>query len=95
MAANAITAVKTGELKIIPDIHEKTWFHWMEGIRDWCISRQLWWGHQIPAYRLEVYLFPFRWPSVTIVKFILSMDIDYFVMAGPISMEFSMCWDRF
>ncbi|KAJ0176412.1 hypothetical protein K1T71_007591 [Dendrolimus kikuchii] len=52
MAADAIAAAKTGELKIIPDVHEKIWFHWMENIRDWCISRQLWWGHRIPAYRV-------------------------------------------
>ncbi|CAK1580629.1 unnamed protein product [Parnassius mnemosyne] len=54
MAAEAIKAVKTGELKIIPDVHEKIWYHWMENIRDWCISRQLWWGHRIPAYRVTL-----------------------------------------
>ncbi|CAH0585470.1 unnamed protein product [Chrysodeixis includens] len=54
MAAEAIKAVKTGELKIIPDVHEKVWYHWMEGIRDWCISRQLWWGHRIPAYKVTL-----------------------------------------
>ncbi|XP_075977591.1 valyl-tRNA synthetase isoform X1 [Anticarsia gemmatalis] len=54
MAADAIKAVKIGELKIIPDVHEKTWYHWMENIRDWCISRQLWWGHRIPAYRVTL-----------------------------------------
>jgi valyl-tRNA synthetase len=52
MAASATEAVKSGELKIIPEIHTKTWYHWMDGIRDWCISRQLWWGHRIPAYRV-------------------------------------------
>lgn len=54
MAANAIKAVDCGELKIIPEMHVKTWHHWMEGIRDWCISRQLWWGHQIPAYFVTI-----------------------------------------
>ncbi|XP_034831804.1 valine--tRNA ligase isoform X1 [Maniola hyperantus] len=54
MATEAVKAVKTGELKIIPAVHEKIWYHWMEGIRDWCISRQLWWGHRIPAYRVTL-----------------------------------------
>ncbi|XP_046401266.1 valine--tRNA ligase isoform X1 [Ischnura elegans] len=54
MAANAKKAVETGELKIIPEHHKKTWYHWMDNIRDWCISRQLWWGHRIPAYFIEI-----------------------------------------
>lgn len=52
MGAKAAEAVRSGELKIIPDMHTKTWFSWMKDIRDWCISRQLWWGHRIPAYRV-------------------------------------------
>ncbi|XP_071449683.1 valine--tRNA ligase isoform X2 [Hetaerina americana] len=54
MAANAKKAVESGELKIIPEHHKKTWYHWMDNIRDWCISRQLWWGHRIPAYFIEI-----------------------------------------
>ncbi|QQP48666.1 ValinetRNA ligaselike, partial [Caligus rogercresseyi] len=54
MAAKAMEAVKKGDLKIIPNVFEKTWFQWMEGIRDWCISRQLWWGHRIPAYAVSI-----------------------------------------
>eukprot|EP00126_Sphaerothecum_destruens_P009563 Sdes_comp20534_c0_seq1m15207 len=50
MAQEAVDAVRNGELSIKPDLHEKTWFHWLEDCRDWCISRQLWWGHRIPAY---------------------------------------------
>jgi valyl-tRNA synthetase len=53
MAANATEAVRSGELKIIPESQTKIWYHWMEGIRDWCISRQLWWGHRIPAYFIK------------------------------------------
>lgn len=45
-----IDAVKKKELKIIPAAEEETWYRWIENLRDWCISRQLWWGHRIPAY---------------------------------------------
>ncbi len=50
MAKPAIEALKTGELKFVPESFGKTYLHWLEGIRDWCISRQLWCGHRIPAY---------------------------------------------
>jgi len=50
MAERAKNAVRQGDLKIKPAFHEQTWFTWLNNIEDWCVSRQLWWGHRIPAY---------------------------------------------
>ena len=54
LAEPAIAAVKSGEVRFVPDRWSKIYFNWMENIQDWCISRQLWWGHRIPAYTLRV-----------------------------------------
>ena len=53
LAKPAIEAVKKDDVKFVPKRYEKTYFNWMANIQDWCISRQLWWGHQIPAYYCE------------------------------------------
>jgi valyl-tRNA synthetase len=54
MAARAAEASRSGELTILPEMHRSVWYHWMDNIQDWCVSRQLWWGHRIPAYRITV-----------------------------------------
>jgi valyl-tRNA synthetase len=50
MARQALDAVRSGRLALVPDAYVKTWEHWLENIKPWCISRQLWWGHRIPAW---------------------------------------------
>lgn len=73
MAAAATNAVKNGDLKIIPEHHTKIWYHWMDGIRDWCVSRQLWWGHRIPAYFVTF--------TDTSLKNASANDEDYWIVA--------------
>jgi valyl-tRNA synthetase len=63
LAKKAIHAVENGDTKIIPEIWTKTYFEWMNNIKDWCISRQIWWGHQIPA-----------WTCNTCKEIIVAMD---------------------
>ncbi|KAK3767320.1 hypothetical protein RRG08_050870 [Elysia crispata] len=54
MCDRSVKALREGELRIIPEMFHKTWYAWLENSRDWCISRQLWWGHRIPAYFVSV-----------------------------------------
>jgi len=53
LAEPALEAVKTGKTKIIPENYSKIYYHWLENIKDWCLSRQLWWGHRIPAWHCD------------------------------------------
>ena len=50
LALPALQAVKNGDIRIVPETWTKTWFNWLENIQPWCVSRQLWWGHRIPAW---------------------------------------------
>ena len=54
LAADAVKAVKAGEIKIRPEAAEQSFYRWMDNINDWCISRQLWWGHRAPIYFAEI-----------------------------------------
>ena len=54
MAKRSTDAVRDGSLELIPNFHNDTWFHWLDNIQDWCVSRQLWWGHRIPAYSVAI-----------------------------------------
>src|SRR5262245_48917283 len=54
LAKPAVEAVENGDIKIRPETSEKIYKHWLKNINDWCLSRQLWWGHQIPAYFVKI-----------------------------------------
>jgi len=54
LAEKSIDLVKKGDLKILPKFYEDKWFDWLGNIKEWCISRQLWWGHRIPAYFINI-----------------------------------------
>ena len=55
LAKRAADSVRNGNMKFIPKRYEKMYFNWLDNIQDWCISRQIWWGHRIPAYYCEEY----------------------------------------
>ena len=67
MAHRAVQAVRTKEITIIPERFEKVWYGWLENIHDWCVSRQLWWGHRIPAYYPEVRIYHYIYPFPTLM----------------------------
>ena len=53
LAQEASEAVHNGDLRLVPDHHRKTWHGWLDNITDWCVSRQLWWGHRLPVYHVK------------------------------------------
>ncbi len=82
LAKKALEAVKTGKIKIIPKHFEKTYFHWLKNIKDWCISRQLWWGHKIPLKgvedTLDTWFSSGLWPISTLGWPGKTIDFNYF-----------------
>lgn len=85
LAEPAIKAVKEGKVKIVPKRFEKVYFHWMENIRDWCISRQVWWGHKIPIPGetdvLDTWFSSSLWPFATLGWPKKTSDLAYFYPA--------------
>jgi len=53
LAKPAIAATRNGDIRVVPETWKKTWYNWLENIQPWCVSRQLWWGHRIPAWYAE------------------------------------------
>ncbi len=82
LAKKAIQAVKKGQIKIVPDHFAKIYFHWLENIHDWCISRQLWWGHPIPiggeSAVLDTWFSSSLWPMATLGWPKKTTDFTYF-----------------
>ena len=82
LAQKAIKAVKSGQIKIIPRRYTKIYYQWLENIRDWCISRQLWWGHKIPLKGeediLDTWFSSGLWPISTLGWPKKTKDLDYF-----------------
>lgn len=80
MAKRSIDAVKDGKLKIIPETFNDTWYTWLDNIQDWCISRQLWWGHRIPAYNVvlsnDKYKYDVNNDNMNRSRWIIARDID-------------------
>jgi len=85
MAARAVAAVRQNELTILPDSHVKVWYQWLENIQQWCVSRQLWWGHRIPAYRVVV----------NGIHCEDDADMKYWVVCRSLDEGYSIARDRF
>jgi len=85
MAQKGIDAVRNGEMKIIPERFEKTWFYWLENIRDWCVSRQLWWGHRIPVWHVEGSSSYYCVLPLTIVFFLLLLCSSSYYCVLPLT----------